>query len=76
MDELPVDGKVRSVETEEETRVARLKWRKTQENQRNHARAREKKKLANRGAETCDDSKLANRGAETCDDSNVVPGDA
>ena len=57
MDELPVDGKVRSVETEEETRVARLKLRKTQENQRNHARAREKKKLATSGAsETCDDS--------------------
>ena len=57
VDELPVDGNVRSVETEEETRVARLKWRKTQENQRNHARAREKKKLATSGAsETCDDS--------------------
>ena len=57
VDELPVDGKVQSVETEEETRVARLKWRKTQENQRNHARAREKKKLATSGAsETCDDS--------------------
>ena len=64
VDEPPVDGEVRSVKTEEETRAARPLRRKMQENQRSHARAKEKKKLAK------EKKKLAASGAsETCDDS-------